>query len=74
MLVGQNSFGKGAVQQLLPEPTGEGVLRATIASFMLPEGTPIEGRGLTPDVEVKSDPMQLRAATELAAERVCQSI
>jgi len=78
-IVGERTYGKGAVQQLIPDPAGEGVLLATIASFMLPAGTPIEGRGVAPDLEVAGgtaspgrpfDDAQLRAAVEAAVERI----
>ncbi len=51
-LVGEQSFGKGTVQQLLDMSDGAG-LKLTIAHWVLPDGQILEGQGLKPDVEVK---------------------
>jgi len=50
-LIGEKSFGKGSVQQL--EELREGSLKITIARWLTPKGTMINGQGLTPDIEVK---------------------
>lgn len=51
-LVGENSFGKGTVQEVDELSNGAG-LHVTIAEWLLPSGTNIHGVGLKPDVEVK---------------------
>lgn len=51
-LVGENSFGKGTVQQVEDLGNGAG-LHVTIAEWLLPDGSNIHGVGLKPDVEVK---------------------
>lgn len=51
-LVGEKTFGKGTVQQLLPLKDGSS-LKLTIAHWVLPNGQILEGNGLVPDVEVK---------------------
>jgi len=53
-LVGENSFGKGTVQEAQELPGGGG-LHITIAEWLLPSGKNIHGDGLVPDVEVKDD-------------------
>ena len=53
-LVGENSFGKGTVQEAQELPGGGG-LHVTIAEWLLPSGKNIHGDGLVPDVEVKDD-------------------
>lgn len=51
-LVGENSFGKGTVQEVQELPNNAG-LHVTIAEWLLPDGSNIHGVGLKPDVEVK---------------------
>lgn len=51
-LVGETTFGKGSVQELLPL-TGGGALKLTIAHWLTPNGISISKAGLKPDVEVK---------------------
>jgi carboxyl-terminal processing protease len=52
-LVGQQSFGKGTVQQW-QELSGEGgAFKLTIARWLTPDKTWIHGKGLTPDVVVE---------------------
>ncbi|HKX73272.1 MAG TPA: S41 family peptidase [Candidatus Saccharimonadales bacterium] len=50
-LVGQKTFGKGSVQQLLDIPSG-GQLKVTIAKWFTPKGVNISKEGIKPDVEV----------------------
>lgn len=51
-LIGEQSFGKGTVQQLTDLYDGSS-LKLTIAHWVLPSGTILEGKGLIPDVQVK---------------------
>jgi carboxyl-terminal processing protease len=51
-LVGENTFGKGTVQQPEDFPDGSG-LHVTIAKWLLPQGANIHKVGIKPDVEVK---------------------
>lgn len=50
-LVGDNSFGKGTVQEAEDLPDGSG-LHVTVAEWLLPSGKNIHGVGLAPDVAV----------------------
>ncbi len=53
-LVGENSFGKGTVQQ--PEDFRDGSgLHVTVAKWLLPSGKNIHKEGVAPDVEVVDD-------------------
>ncbi|MCY3020466.1 MAG: S41 family peptidase, partial [Planctomycetota bacterium] len=54
-LVGEKTFGKGSVQQIMPlRATGrETQLRLTIAKYYLPSGRCIHEKGVDVDVEVK---------------------
>lgn len=49
-ILGTASFGKGTAQRALPG--ADGALRlTTVAEYRLPDGVPIDGRGVRPDVE-----------------------
>lgn len=50
-LVGQKTFGKGSVQELIPV-TGGGSLKLTIGEWTTPNGISLSEDGLTPDVDV----------------------
>lgn len=62
-LVGEQTYGKGSVQELLNLDKGS-VLKLTIAEWLTPKGTSISKNGLKPDVESSSDDpaAQLQAA------------
>jgi carboxyl-terminal processing protease len=53
-LVGEPTFGKGSVQELIKLRDGAS-LKITIARWLTPDGRSISDGGLTPDVEVKFD-------------------
>jgi carboxyl-terminal processing protease len=50
-LIGQTSFGKGSVQHVHDLEDGS-QLHVTAALWFTPDGTAIQGKGLTPDVAV----------------------
>lgn len=52
-LVGEKTFGKGSVQELVPI-TDKTSLKVTIARWLTPNGKSISDGGLTPDFEVKT--------------------
>jgi len=54
-LAGETSFGKGTVQQAEDLGGGAG-LHVTIAKWLTPNGTWVNGKGLTPDVSASLDP------------------
>jgi len=75
-LVGETSFGKGSVQELV-RITPDSSLKVTIAQWLTPKGLSISAGGLTPDVVVPltaadvkkgSDP-QLKAAVDLLLQK-----
>lgn len=51
-LVGEQSFGKGSVQEAV-KLTPDTLLKITVAKWLTPNGTTIAEKGLTPDYEVK---------------------
>lgn len=52
LVVGENSYGKGSVQTLIPMAHDDG-LKLTIAKYYTPNGKCIDGVGISPDVEIK---------------------
>lgn len=50
-LVGEQSFGKGSVQEL--EDLKEGSIKITVARWLTPKGSLINGEGLAPDIAVE---------------------
>lgn len=54
-IIGETSFGKGSVQELLdfPGSTDKSTLKVTIAKWYTPSGVSISDNGIKPDVEVK---------------------
>lgn len=53
-LIGEKSFGKGSVQELVSLKDNNSV-KITISRWLTPNGTIIEGNGLVPDIEVKNE-------------------
>lgn len=65
-LIGETSFGKGSVQELIRLPN-ETSLKVTIAKWLTPKGKHIDGEGVAPEFEVVNNPdvdqdLQLEAA------------
>jgi carboxyl-terminal processing protease len=74
-ILGEQSYGKGTVQDWRPLSNDQGSVRITIARWLTPDERSIDKVGITPDVEVKLtkedraarlDP-QLDAAVQLLA-------
>ena len=51
-LVGEKTFGKGSVQEVVPI-TDDTSLKVTIAKWLTPNGKSISQEGITPDIVVK---------------------
>lgn len=72
LIVGETSFGKGLVQEVNKLPNGSG-MNVTIQKYLTPNGTDINKKGISPDVEVKltdkdietRNDVQLKKANEL---------
>ncbi len=63
ILVGENSFGKGSVQSIIPL-TNSGAIRLTISKYYLPSGQSISEVGITPDIEVSEDSEEFKMNTK----------
>ena len=75
-VVGVTTFGKGSVNNLWPLRDGSGV-NFTIARWYTPNGTLIEGEGITPDIIMErggdGEPdVQLARAIEILQEQIAQ--
>ncbi len=71
VLVGQQTFGKGSVQQVIPI-TEDTSLKVTVAHWYTPDGTSISAKGLTPKILIPFDSKdktdtQLQKAIDLFA-------
>jgi carboxyl-terminal processing protease len=62
-VIGQKSFGKGVVQQLINFKDGS-QLKVTIASWYRPDGKDIEHLGITPDETVKLTAQEVAAGND----------
>jgi len=54
ILIGQRTYGKGTVQQIFPL-SDQSSLHVTSSEWFTPAHQPLQGRGLTPDVEMIPD-------------------
>jgi carboxyl-terminal processing protease len=52
IILGENSYGKGSVQSIIPLKNGGGI-RLTISKYYLPSGKSISDVGVTPDILVE---------------------
>lgn len=75
-LVGDTTFGKGSVQELLPV-TDNTSLKITVAQWLTPKGNSISDGGITPDIEINmtfedalaDNDLQMNAAIDFLAEK-----
>jgi len=51
-VMGEQTFGKGTVNQFIPLPRDGGELYVTVARWLTPNHEQIEGKGITPDIVV----------------------
>ncbi len=75
VLVGEQSFGKGLVQEINKLPFESGV-NITIQKYLTPNGTDINKKGITPDIEIElteedvknKNDVQLKKAIEVLSD------
>ena len=63
ILVGENSYGKGSVQSIIPL-RNKGAIRLTISKYYLPSGESISEVGVSPDIVVAEDNDNFRIDTD----------
>ncbi len=62
VILGEKTFGKGSVQNIIPLADGSG-LKLTIALYYTPNGSSIQAEGITPDMEI---PFEVKEKTDKA--------
>ncbi|MFN3200468.1 MAG: S41 family peptidase [Bradymonadia bacterium] len=68
VVMGKKTFGKGTVQSIYP--VGEAsAAKITVARYLTPNGRPIDGVGVTPDVEVPASGDAIKVAVEHLRQR-----
>ena len=63
ILLGENSYGKGSVQSIIPLKN-DGAIRLTVAKYYLPSGKSISEVGVSPDIEIDEENDEFRIKTE----------
>ena len=63
ILLGENSYGKGSVQSIIPLKN-DGAIRLTVAKYYLPSGKSISEVGVSPDIEIDEENDNFRIKTE----------
>ena len=63
IILGQNSYGKGSVQSIIPLKN-KGAIRLTVAKYYLPSGKSISEVGVSPDIEIDEDTDEFRIKTD----------
>ena len=63
ILIGENSYGKGSVQSIIPLKN-DGAIRLTVAKYYLPSGKSISEVGVSPDIEINEKTEDFRIKTE----------
>ena len=63
ILLGENSFGKGSVQSIIPLKN-KGAIRLTVAKYYLPSGKSISEVGVSPDIEIDEGSGDFKIKTE----------
>ncbi len=62
IILGENSYGKGSVQSIIPLQNGGGI-RLTISKYYLPSGKSISEVGVSPDIFVKEESQDTAASS-----------
>ena len=65
ILLGENSYGKGSVQSIIPLQN-KGAIRLTVAKYYLPSGKSISEVGVAPDIEIdeETDDFEIKTETD----------
>ena len=63
IILGENSFGKGSVQSIIPLKN-KGAIRLTVAKYYLPSGKSISEVGVSPDIEINEEGEEFKIKSE----------
>jgi carboxyl-terminal processing protease len=72
-LIGEKSFGKGSVQELVQLPEGTAV-KVTVAKWLTPKGANINKTGLEPDIKVERTADQIQNQQDPQLDRALQEV
>lgn len=72
-IIGKTSFGKGTVQEFIPLSDGSS-LKLTIAGWLLPSGESIDGKGISPDIEVEMTEDDVKAGRDPQLEKAIEEV
>jgi carboxyl-terminal processing protease len=72
-LIGEKSFGKGSVQELVELPGG-GAVKVTVAKWITPGGKNLNKDGLNPDIEVKLTEEDLTASKDPQLDKALEEV
>lgn len=73
VLIGTKSFGKGLVQEINKLPGGSGV-NITTQKYLTPNGTDINKKGITPDIEVKNTEEDIKNKRDKQLEKADETV
>lgn len=71
-LVGEKSFGKGSVQELIPLDHNGASLKITVAKWLTPNGVSLTKNGLEPTVKIENDPEAKAGDPDAQLERAAE--
>ena len=63
IVLGENSYGKGSVQSIIPLKNN-GAVRLTVAKYYLPSGKSISEVGVSPDIQINEEGDEFRIKTK----------
>lgn len=72
-IIGTTTFGKGTVQ-ILKQLTDGSNIKVTVANWLLPKGSTIEGNGIKPDIEVKITEDQINKQKDPQLEKAIEEV
>ncbi len=72
-IVGEQSFGKGSVQQPEDFTDGSGI-HITVAKWLLPSGNWVDKRGITPDIKVEADLTNTDSTKDVQLDRAIEAL
>jgi carboxyl-terminal processing protease len=64
IIIGEHSFGKNSIQQIIPMPNATGLILTT-DKYILPNGEDIYNKGIVPDIIIKKPSEQMQKAIEI---------
>ncbi len=67
-IIGETTYGKGSVQELL-DVTGDTTVKITIADWLTPNGNSISKKGIEPDIKVQAAEKDFLAKKDVVMER-----